>query len=404
MIAALLPLLLAAPARAARVDDSDFSRPALSAQSARGLAREGRRERGVRVFPLESSGARVRAGSAGTVSGRVLLLDRAGIAQPARLAKVRLSDGGDWIPVADDGTFSLPVSGAGPVRVRVSLDGPRWNFRSDSGEAYEWESAPVAAGSDAGALSPAPGSENAKLGVLQLTYLRALDLLTREASVAWWKNPLTVVWPGGSDYYEPGAWTLHLTDPTAWDVVTHEFGHFVMDGAMDARTSGGSHKIDECYSEGLAWSEGWASFFAAAVHLSPDDADAKFEFMVPRRAPIRIENVPADVCKGPSSEWRVFAGLWDLYDRHDDGGDRIALGFGPIWKGVTSGTTSSVVDAWNLIAAGLPPADKRAGEDAMIWNTLLPTRGLAAAPPTPALPPSIPRSPSVSFDGRFLRQ
>jgi len=401
MIAPLALLLtFAAPARAARVDDSDFSRPALSAQSARGLAREGRRERGVRVFALEASDARADAGAAGTISGRLALFDRAGAPHPARLAKIRLAGNADgaWTPVADDGSFALDAPGAGPFRVRVSLDGPRWNFRSDSGDAYEWESAPVAAGSDAGTLSPAAGSENAKLGVLQLTYLRALDFLAREATLDWWKNPLAVVWPGGSDYFEPGAWTLHLTDPTAWDVVTHELGHAVMDGAMDARTSGGAHKIDECYSEGLAWSEGWASFFAAAVHLSPDDADAKFEFMVPRRAPIRIENVPDDVCKGTASEWRVFAGLWDLYDRHEDGGDHIALGFGPIWKGVTRGTTSSVVDAWNLIAAGLSPADRRAGEDALSWNTLLPARDIASVR-RPVLP-ALPRAAAVPFDGR----
>jgi hypothetical protein len=200
-----------------------------------------------------------------------------------------------------------------------------------------------------------------------------------------------VVWPGGADYFSPGEWTLHLTDPLAWDVVLHELGHAVMNGAMVTHTSGGEHKIDECYSEGLAWSEGWASFFAAAVHLSPDDADAKFEFMVPRRAPIRVENVPADVCKGSASEWRVFAGLWDLYDRHEDGLDKVALGFGPIWKGVTSGTTSSVVDAYNLIAARLDPATRLLADDAMIQNTLLPER--------PAAAPSIPLSAAVSFDG-----
>ena len=393
---ALLPLTLllalAAGARAAVIDDSDFSKPLVSAKSASGLALEGRREKGARVFALDSfgpSGVSVKA--AGSVTGRLVLLDRAGVAHPARLAKVRLDSETSWTQVGDDGAFALTAPAAGSYKVRVSLDGPRWNFRSDGGEAYEWESAPVAAGSDAGTLSPAAGSENAKLGVLQLTYLDAVDFLAREATIDWWKEPLTVVWPGGSDYFSPGEWTLHLTDPNSWDVVLHELGHAVMNGAMDARTSGGAHKIDECYSEGLAWSEGWASFFAAAVRLSPDDADAKFEFMVPRRAPIRVENVPADVCRGSASEWRVFAGLWDLYDRHEDGLDRVALGFGPIWKGVTGGTTSSVIDAWTLIAAGLDPATKVLAEDAMIQNTLLPPRA--------ALPPSAPKDIPLSFDG-----
>ena len=166
-----------------------------------------------------------------------------------------------------------------------------------------------------------------------------------------------------------------------------------MNGAMVTHTSGGSHKIDECYSEGLAWSEGWASFFAAAVHLSPDDADAKFEFMVPRRAPIRVENVPDDVCKGSASEWRVFSGLWDLYDRHEDGLDHIALGFGPIWKGVTSGESSSVLDGYRLIAAGLDPATRLLADDAMIQNTLLPAKRTPSKPARLAAPRSLPLSP-----------
>lgn len=363
----------------------------LSTQSERGLAVEGRSEKGARVFALGSAGTSGLAVKPGSVTGRLVLLDRSGNPKPARLAKVRLA--GAWTQVADDGSFSLAASGAGPFRVRVSLDGPKWAFQSDGGDAYEWESAPVAAGADAGTLTPAAGSENAKLGVLHLTYLEAIDFLAREATTGWWNKPLTVVWPGGSDYFSPGEWTLHLTDPLAWDVVLHELGHAVMDGAMDARTSGGSHKIDECYSNGLAWSEGWASFFAAAVRLSPDDADAKFEFMVPRRAPIRVENVPADVCQGPASEWRVFAGLWDLYDRHDDGLDHLSLGFAPIWKGVTGGTTSSVLDAWSLIAQGLDPMARRGAENAMIQNTLLPAR------PAVAKLPTLPRTPGLLFDG-----
>ncbi|MFI5361624.1 MAG: hypothetical protein ACHQ49_06620 [Elusimicrobiota bacterium] len=395
----ILPLLLslaaASSAPAAVIDDSDFSKPAVAQKSALGLEREGRPEAGARVFALETlAPGRVSANAAGAVTGRLMLLDRAGVAQPARLAKVRLvGDGASegWTPVGDDGSFSLSAPAAGSFKIRVSLDGPRWNFRSDGGEAYEWESAAVAPGADAGTLSPTAGSENAKLGVLQLTYLKAVDFLTREATIDWWRNPLTVVWPGGSDYFSPGEWTLHLTDPMSWDIVTHELGHAVMDGAMNATTGGGAHKIDQCYSEGLAWGEGWASFFAAAVHLSADDADAKFEFMVPRRAPIRIENVPGDVCQGTASEWRVFAGLWDLYDRHDDGLDHIALGFGPIWKGVTSGPTSNILDAYRLIAAGLDPALRPLAEDAMIQNTLLPAH--------PAAIPALPETPAVSFDG-----
>jgi hypothetical protein len=82
---------------------------------------------------------------------------------------------------------------------------------------------------------------------------------------------------------------------------------------------GGQHKIDECYSTEMALSEGWASFFSAWVSIDLKDPDAKFEYMVPRRAPIQIENIPSDVCRGETNEWRVSSFFWDLVDLHMDG-------------------------------------------------------------------------------------
>lgn len=364
LAAVLLALASGAEARE-RIDDSDFSRPELSAKSAVGLASEGRENSDSVVFAMKADAAPAPA-APGTITGRVLLADRAGVLKPARLAKVRLAGTNAWVTVGADGGFVL--TGAGKISVR--LDNPRWAFRARGGKSYEWEAGPFTGGTDAGALSPVPGTENAKLGVLHLTYLDALDFLSREATIDWWKKTLSVTWPSDGDYFNPGSWSLHLTDALAWDVVLHELGHAVMDGAMDARGGGGAHKIDECYSEGLAWSEGWATFFAGAVALSPDDADAKFEFLVPRRAPIRVEIVPADVCRGPSNEWRVAAGLWDLTDRHADAGDEISLPFRTLWAGFTGGVTGSVGDAWALTAKSLDPLDRQAGEAALSANFL----------------------------------
>jgi hypothetical protein len=397
IIAAIL--LLAAPLSAQTINDSDLGGKGFSILSERRVESEGRREPGAIVFQLKSS-ASPKASAEKAVTGVLELVDLAGAAHAGRLAQVKLLGTGAsdaWIQTTDDGRFSIPLPDglSGTYRLRVSLDNRYWayhNPNSDSG--YEWETKDfplsAGAGTDLGSVRPAAGAENAKLAVLHLLYLEALDFLRTNADVDWWTTPLAINWPSNGDFYTPGGWSLDLTDPTHWDVVTHELGHAVQAGMMNIRSAGGEHKIDQCYSPELAWSEGWASFFAIAVHAKLDDADAKFQYMVPRRAPIRVENVPADVCQGEASEWRVTAGLWDLIDTHDDGLDHFSMPFNALWKSLRGQSMGSMTEAWALIKTQIPAGQQRAAEDALIQNTLLPAR----APLTVSLPKMAP-----SFDG-----
>ena len=77
--------------------------------------------------------------------------------------------------------------------------------------------------------------------------------------------------------------------------MAHEIGHAIYDQADIGVSGGGRHRIDECYTNALALSEGWATFFAGWLNLRLNDQDARFEFLVPRRAPIRLENIPSDL-------------------------------------------------------------------------------------------------------------
>lgn len=393
MKAIILCIALLVPAMGkAAIDDSDLTGHR-GAPLQDVLEREARREEGLLIFPLLSA-ASSSLETPGTVTGMLLLANRDGAEYPARWAKARLigaSAGTSWTPLDNAGGFSLalPDSPSGSYRVRLSLDNAYWSLRDPNrGSAYEWESPPFtpdASGINLGILKPEVTSFNAQLAVLHLTYLRAADYLQARGSLAWWTRTLRVNVPSDADFFSPGSWSLDLSNPLAWDVVLHELGHAVMSGAMRSAPAGGAHKIDECYSEALAWSEGWATFFAGAVHLRADDPDAKFEFLVPRRAPIRLENVPDDVCAGQTNEWRVAAGLWDLYDTHPDGGDDITLDFNRLWKALTSGQTRSLESAWKLLAAGLNPLERRAGEKALAHNTL--------RPPPPALTLRLPSTP-----------
>jgi hypothetical protein len=144
-----------------------------------------------------------------------------------------------------------------------------------------------------------------------------------------WNRDITIKWPGSGDYYSWG--TVNVTKGFQWDVVGHEIGHAIYDYADIGRFGGGAHRIDECYTDSLALSEGWASFFAAWLKVQLTDADAKFEYMVPRRAPLRFENIPTDVCKGPRNEWRVTGFLWDIIDHNEDDQDTSRMSFKDLW-------------------------------------------------------------------------
>ncbi|GAB4022953.1 MAG: hypothetical protein Fur0010_26150 [Bdellovibrio sp.] len=146
--------------------------------------------------------------------------------------------------------------------------------------------------------------------------------------INFWKKKITINWPSNGDYYSFNS--VHLTKGHFWDVVGHELGHAIYDQAKIGVFGGGSHKIDECYSHALALSEGWASFFSAWLSIDLKDPDAKFEYMVPRRAPLRIEQIPEDVCKSEKNEWRVTGWLWDLVDLSADQ-EQIEKNFTSFW-------------------------------------------------------------------------
>jgi hypothetical protein len=198
------------------------------------------------------------------------------------------------------------------------------------------------------------------LGIWQIAY-RAKTKLEAEVGLSFWRNPVTFVWPDEGDYYSWGQ--VHITRGDHWDVVGHELGHAIYDLGKLGTFGGGQHKIDECYGADLALSEGWASFFSGWLSVDLADPDAKFEFMVPRRAPIRFETVPSDVCKGEKNEWRVTGFFWDLLDWHDDG-EVSQVGFAKIWNSMQGSQVSSATAAKDRIKrAGMNPSALQ-----LIWD------------------------------------
>lgn len=171
------------------------------------------------------------------------------------------------------------------------------------------------------------------------TFERGRRKLNEAVGLEFWTQKIKVVWPGQGDYYQWG--TVHVTNGHHWDIVAHEMGHAIYDQGNLGQFGGGAHKIDECYSKSLALSEGWATFFGGWLYLDINDADAKFQYLVPRRSPIRIENVPDDVCRQITNEWRVSSFFWDIIDVNDDG-ETSAEAFAKTWKALENSNTSGI--------------------------------------------------------------
>lgn len=343
------------------IDDSDLSggfRPQVAAQ----LESEVLQTLGnTQIFATQTQATpQMNAQGAASLSGQLRFVDRKGETQAGAMARVDVIDAQGQTFTTEtrsDGSWELNLPTTGQYQVRYRLENRYWQITN-----YAWEGPAVGVNgpTQAGITTLTPGSENAKAAWIHDVYLQSLALFAREGvPLDWWQRPIRTIWPGRGNYYT--SYTINLTGAEQWDVNGHEIGHAIYHQALNAASRGGQHKIDDCYHDTLALSEGFASFFSAAVHLDKNDPDARFDqYLVPRRAPIRIENVPDDVCAGPANEWRVSSVFWDAYDTHRDGQDGLNLGLKTIFAALgrqDRPTARSVTDAYGLLKEALPASE-----------------------------------------------
>lgn len=333
------------------------------------LKRESVRTIGTTLFfpTRQTAPGRLRVGPTEgvVVRGTLNYPDRAGVLVPAENVTVHLEIKGTKVAALTDAQGNWEVALAGelvgkPLTATYELGNRLWTINQ-----YRWEGPVVAALqpiNDTGTRTLDAASQNGKAALIHQVWNRALGAFKREGIPVypWWSRQIDTTWPASGNFYSGGS--VNLTDAEWWDVNGHEIGHAMFFAAFNSSSGGGPHKIDECYGAELAWSEGFASFFSAVIAIDRADPDAKFEFMVPRRKPIRMENVPADVCLGHTNEWRVGSALWDLYDTNEDGQDHAALTFKAIWGALAKTTNpahmNDVRDGFKRIAASVPAAER----------------------------------------------
>lgn len=145
----------------------------------------------------------------------------------------------------------------------------------------------------------------------------------------------------------------------SWDVILHEYGHYIQDVYNIENNPGGTHIIDDniidtLVSEGaslekakdkgcrLAWAEGWATYFSLSAQLHqnvaslgvPGAGDATYHDMAEDWA----RDCESYTGHGEGNEMAVTCVLWDLADSASWNGskteahDTMELGYQTVWN------------------------------------------------------------------------
>jgi hypothetical protein len=124
---------------------------------------------------------------------------------------------------------------------------------------------------------------------------------------------------------------LDANDPNGPMTVAHEIGHAVMDDvyneAFPAAPNCQDHHIENAYSAGCGWIEGWADFFALSVYRT-----SVFRWSTGESLDLEQPTWGNGWAEGDINEGRVAGALLDIADSNNEGvWDRSSEGFTNIW-------------------------------------------------------------------------
>jgi len=147
-------------------------------------------------------------------------------------------------------------------------------------------------------------------------------------------------------FMQPGA-TVGDTDEYDDTILLHEYGHFVSTRLAHDDSPGGQHiLLDNKQDIRLAWSEGWASFFAGVVLQNPLIVDTKDN---KASSKLNIETI-SSMSSSPlytTNEAAVAAILWDLFDAAPNDDDpAINIGFDKVWKGFAGMASPATMESF----------------------------------------------------------
>ena len=173
----------------------------------------------------------------------------------------------------------------------------------------------------------------------------------------------------------------------SWDIILHEYGHYIQDVYNIADNPGGYHSIDdnmidyyvdeEGYSLSkakdhgcrLAWGEGWATYFGISAQLHqnvaslgvPGAGNASYDDLVSGGS----RNCEEYSGHGEANEMAVSCVLWDLMDSTSTTGsiseahDSLSLGYATVWNYTVNSGATTLADFIDYMYTKLTTANYR---------------------------------------------
>ncbi len=175
----------------------------------------------------------------------------------------------------------------------------------------------------------------------------------------------------------------------SWDVILHEYGHFIQDIYNMGDNPGGTHYInsnmidfystDEDHSYKLskakdhgcriAWAEGWATYFGVAAQVHQDVAsmgvpyagDASYDDVYKN---IHYDSEASSGC-GEGNELAVTCVLWDLMDSSSTTGakseayDNVSLGHATVWNYTVDSSAKTFSDFMEYVYSQVSSSNYR---------------------------------------------
>ena len=194
-------------------------------------------------------------------------------------------------------------------------------------------------------------------------------------------NSVQALFPTGEGTSNFSNARMHILngDRYDWDVDMHEYGHYVQSLTPGiSQAVGGPHSsldnlrysrplLTREQANGLAWSEGWATYFGISgqqelnsaakgiqrvgdtIYNDNNDADGTSQGVT--RYGIEDQTIGGRPSRGEDNEASVSRILLDLYDANNDAADRdrVTLGDKAIWNIIRNNQTDTLSKFWNAL-------------------------------------------------------